>query len=126
MTLIIIVFVAVISVVDIQRKARYSKQDALNHLAVYPAQWEVIGKNLISPSEVDKIMNNQEAGGDEAAYIIEKWWSITTETEGNFSREKLENAIEKVKENESSHGKIINYTCTSTLKYNLFSQTWVN
>ena len=110
MTLIIIVFVAVISVVDIQRKARYSKRDALNHLAVYPAQWEEIGKNLISPSEVDKIMNDQEARGDEAAYIIEKWWSITTEEDGNFSWDRLEDAIvEKVSENKSSHGKIIVY-----------------
>ena len=69
----------------------------LNFLARYASHWEAIGKELIGQDQVRKIKSDGWAEGDEAAYVVEEWWSSTTD-EVEFSWKKLKEAIDKTME----------------------------
>ena len=72
----------------------------LNFLARYASLWEAIGKELIGQDQVRKIKSDRWAEGDEAAYVVEEWWSRTTD-EVEFSWKKLKETVNKVMEKES-------------------------
>ena len=74
-----------------QRIDNCSRKKVLNLMADYPAHWAQIGDCLIGSSEVEKIKQESLLPGDEAAFMVEKWWKQTNSTQ--FSWKKLMEAI---------------------------------
>ena len=73
-----------------QRRDICTRQSALNCVADYP-EWDSIGNYLIGLEEVEKIKQDPSMDGDQAAYMIEQWWSSSRCEDFNWV--KLQTAI---------------------------------